>query len=39
MAPRFFNTLTGELEVFEPLEAGHARIYSCGPTVSASHRS
>jgi cysteinyl-tRNA synthetase len=33
MAPRFFNTLTGELEVFEPLEAGHARIYSCGPTV------
>ena len=33
MAPRFFNTLSGELETFEPLEPGQARIYSCGPTV------
>ena len=33
MALRFFNTLSGALEVFEPLEAGHVRIYSCGPTV------
>lgn len=33
MAPRFYNTLTGRLEAFEPLEPGHVRIYSCGPTV------
>jgi cysteinyl-tRNA synthetase len=33
MAPRFYNTLTGRIEPFEPLEPGHARIYSCGPTV------
>ncbi len=33
MALRFHNTLTGELEEFEPLEPGHVRIYSCGPTV------
>ena len=30
---RLHNTLTGEKDVFEPLEAGHARIYTCGPTV------
>ncbi len=29
---RLTNTLTREKEVFEPLEAGKARIYSCGPT-------
>jgi cysteinyl-tRNA synthetase len=33
MALRFHNTLTGTLEVFEPLEPDHVRIYSCGPTV------
>jgi cysteinyl-tRNA synthetase len=33
MAVRFHNTLTGALEAFEPLEPGHVRIYSCGPTV------
>ena len=29
----FFNTLSGKLEVFEPLKAGVASMYSCGPTV------
>ena len=33
MALRFHNTLTGTLEVLEPLEPDHVRIYSCGPTV------
>jgi len=32
-ALRFFNTMTRRLEDFEPLEAGHARLYTCGPTV------
>jgi cysteinyl-tRNA synthetase len=27
------NTLGGQREAFEPLEAGHVRMYSCGPTV------
>jgi len=27
------DTLSGEQRPFEPLEAGHVRIYSCGPTV------
>lgn len=30
---RFRNTLTGEVEPFEPLEPGSVRIYACGPTV------
>jgi cysteinyl-tRNA synthetase len=30
---RFYNTMTRRLEVFEPIEAGHARVYNCGPTV------
>ncbi|MEN8184147.1 MAG: cysteine--tRNA ligase [Myxococcota bacterium] len=30
---RLYNTRTRRKEVFEPLEAGHARIYTCGPTV------
>ena len=29
----FNNTLTRHLEPFEPLEEGHARLYTCGPTV------
>ncbi|MEE9579436.1 MAG: class I tRNA ligase family protein, partial [Gemmatimonadota bacterium] len=33
MALRLHNTLTGTLEVLEPLEPDHLRIYSCGPTV------
>ena len=30
---RFFNTLGRELVPLQPLEAGHVRIYTCGPTV------
>jgi cysteinyl-tRNA synthetase len=30
---RLFNSLTRSVEPFVPIEAGHARIYSCGPTV------
>jgi cysteinyl-tRNA synthetase len=33
MTLRLRNTLGGELEAFEPLEPGHVRIYTCGPTV------
>jgi len=30
---RFYNTLTRRVEAFTPIEPGHARIYTCGPTV------
>jgi cysteinyl-tRNA synthetase len=30
-----YNTRTRQKERFEPLEKGHARVYSCGPTVYA----
>jgi len=30
-----YNTRTRSKQVFEPLEAGHARVYTCGPTVYA----
>ena len=30
---RIYNTLSRQLEVFEPLEPGHARMYVCGMTV------
>lgn len=33
MSFRIQNTLTRSLEEFVPLEAGHARMYTCGPTV------
>ncbi len=33
MTLRLHNTLTGKKEDFEPLEVGHVRIYTCGPTV------
>ena len=33
MPLRFYNTLTRRLEAFEPLEPGHVRLYTCGPTV------
>jgi cysteinyl-tRNA synthetase len=32
-ALRFFNTMTRKLEIFEPQEVDHARLYTCGPTV------
>ncbi len=33
MTLRLHNTLTGTKEVFEPIEAGHVGMYTCGPTV------
>jgi cysteinyl-tRNA synthetase len=33
MSLRLRDTLSAEVRPFEPLEAGHVRIYSCGPTV------
>ena len=30
---RFFNTLTRQVEDFQPMEAGKVRMYLCGPTV------
>jgi cysteinyl-tRNA synthetase len=33
MTLRLQDTLTGEARPLEPLEPGHVRIYSCGPTV------
>jgi len=31
-----YNTRTRQKETFQPLEPGHARVYSCGPTVYAA---
>ena len=33
MTLRLQDTLSGETRAFQPIEAGHARVYSCGPTV------
>jgi cysteinyl-tRNA synthetase len=33
MTARLRDTLSGELRPLEPLEPGHVRVYSCGPTV------
>ena len=33
MSFRIQNTLSRRVEEFVPLEAGHARMYTCGPTV------
>jgi cysteinyl-tRNA synthetase len=30
---RIYDTLTRQQQEFQPLEAGHARMYTCGPTV------
>jgi cysteinyl-tRNA synthetase len=30
---RLFNSLTRSIEPFEPIHAGEARVYTCGPTV------
>lgn len=30
---KLFNSLTRELETFEPIHPGEARVYTCGPTV------
>jgi cysteinyl-tRNA synthetase len=30
---RFFNTLSGTVEPFEPIEPGVVKLYTCGPTV------
>ncbi len=30
---RLHNTMSGQLEEFESIEAGHVRMYTCGPTV------
>ncbi|MBP8128911.1 MAG: cysteine--tRNA ligase [Candidatus Hydrogenedentes bacterium] len=33
MALRFFNTMSRAKEAFEPVEAGKAGLYTCGPTI------
>ncbi len=33
MTIRLHDTLSGELRELQPLEPGHVRVYSCGPTV------
>jgi cysteinyl-tRNA synthetase len=33
MRLKFYNTLTRKLEPFEPIEQGHVRVYTCGPTI------
>lgn len=30
---KLFNTLSGRVESFQPLEKGHVKLYTCGPTV------
>lgn len=30
---KLFNSLTRQLEIFQPVHPGEARVYSCGPTV------
>ena len=33
MTLRLYNTLSGQVESFEPLQAGKVSLYTCGPTV------
>jgi cysteinyl-tRNA synthetase len=35
MSQHFRNTLGGAVEPFQPIESGHVRMYTCGPTVYA----
>jgi cysteinyl-tRNA synthetase len=30
---RLHNTMSGQVEAFTPIESGHVRMYTCGPTV------
>jgi cysteinyl-tRNA synthetase len=34
-ATRLYNTMSGRVEELRPLQAGHVRMYTCGPTVHA----
>ena len=33
MVIKFFNTLSKEKEIFQPIEKDHIKFYVCGPTV------
>jgi cysteinyl-tRNA synthetase len=33
MALRLYNTLSGKIEDFRPIDGNHVRMYACGPTV------
>ena len=33
MKLRFFNTLSRQLQDFQPIQPGYAKMYTCGPTV------
>jgi cysteinyl-tRNA synthetase len=33
MSLRLFNTLSGRIEEFQPIQDNHVRMYACGPTV------
>ena len=33
MSVRFYNTMTRTVEPLDPVEEGHVRMYTCGPTV------
>ena len=33
MAIRLYNTLSGKIEEFQPLDDKRVRMYACGPTV------
>ena len=33
MALRLYNTLSGKIEEFQPLQNNEVRMYACGPTV------
>jgi len=33
VATKLYNTLTGKLEEFEPIESGKVKVFVCGPTV------